>query len=72
MPLPTFLRGGKGRQWEGGIREPYYIKAPGVSKAGSTTDVLASGIDWYPTLLDLCGIEIPKAQKVDGTSLVPA
>jgi arylsulfatase A-like enzyme len=66
------LRGGKGRQWEGGIREPYYLKAPGVSKAGSSTDVLASGIDWYPTLLDLCGIEIPKAQKVDGVSLVPA
>ncbi|MDA9110372.1 sulfatase-like hydrolase/transferase, partial [bacterium] len=64
------LRGGKGRQWEGGIREPYYIKAPGVAKAGSTTDVLASGIDWYPTLLDLCGIEIPKKQKVDGISLV--
>ena len=66
------LRGGKGRQWEGGIREPYYIKAPGVSVAGSTTDVLASGIDWYPTLLELCGIKLPKAQKVDGTSLVPA
>jgi arylsulfatase A-like enzyme len=64
------LRGGKGRQWEGGIREPYYIKAPGVAKAGSTTDVLASGIDWYPTLLDLCGIAIPKKQKVDGISLV--
>ena len=64
------LRGGKGRQWEGGIREPYYIKAPGVAQAGSTTDVLASGIDWYPTLLDLCGIEIPKKQKVDGISLV--
>ena len=64
------LRGGKGRQWEGGIREPYYIKAPGVTKAASTTDVLASGIDWYPTLLDLCGIAIPKKQKVDGISLV--
>jgi arylsulfatase A-like enzyme len=64
------LRGGKGRQWEGGIREPYYIKAPGVAKAGSTTDVLASGIDWYPTLLDLCGITVPKKQKVDGISLV--
>ena len=66
------LRGGKGRQWEGGIREPYYLKAPGVSKAGTKTDILASGIDWYPTILDLCAIEIPKAQKVDGVSLVPA
>ena len=66
------LRGGKGRQWEGGIREPYYLKAPGIAKAGSQTNVLASGIDWYPTLLDICGIELPKKQKVDGISLVPA
>ncbi len=66
------LRGGKGRQWEGGIREPYYLKAPGVGKPGTKSEVLASGIDWYPTLLDLCGIEIPKEQKVDGVSLVPA
>ena len=66
------LRGGKGRQWEGGIREPYYLKAPGLAKAGSQTNVLASGIDWYPTLLDICGIELPKEQKVDGISLVPA
>lgn len=66
------FRGGKGRQWEGGIREPYYIYAPGVTKSGSTTDVPASGIDWYPTLLDLAGLEVPKEQKVDGVSLVPA
>ncbi|MEM7697750.1 MAG: sulfatase [Verrucomicrobiota bacterium] len=66
------LRGGKGRQWEGGIREPFYIRAPGVTEAGTVTDVLASGMDWYPTLLDLAGITVPEAQKVDGISLVPA
>jgi arylsulfatase A-like enzyme len=65
------LRGGKGRQWEGGLREPYYIKAPGVTKPGSTCDVPVSGIDFYPTLLDLVGIEKPSAQLVDGESLVP-
>lgn len=65
------LRGGKGRQWEGGIREPFYIKAPGITKAGSTSDVLASGIDWYPTLLDLAGVPVPKKQNLDGVSLVP-
>ena len=48
------------------------MKAPGLAKAGSQTNVLASGIDWYPTLLDICGIELPKEQKVDGISLVPA
>lgn len=65
------FRGGKGRQWEGGIREPFYLYAPGVTKAGSTSDVPASGIDWYPTLLDLAGVEIPKQQAVDGVSLTP-
>ena len=54
------LRGGKGRQWEGGIREPFYIKAPGVTKQGAKSNTPVNGIDWYPTLLDLCGIEIPK------------
>ena len=65
------LRGGKGRQWEGGIREPFYIKAPRTTKGGSINTTPVNGIDWYPTLLELCGIDIPKKQKVDGVSLVP-
>jgi len=64
-------RGGKGRQWEGGIREPFYIRAPGVAEAGSVTDVPANGIDWYPTLLELAGVPVPEDQAVDGVSLVP-
>ena len=67
----TPLRGGKGRQWEGGIREPFYIKAPDVMKSGSTSAVPVSGIDWYPTLLDLVGVILPKHQNVDGVSIVP-
>ena len=65
------LRGGKGRQWEGGIREPFYLKAPGVTKGSLKSHTPVNGIDWYPTLLELCGIKIPKKQKVDGVSLVP-
>jgi arylsulfatase A-like enzyme len=67
----TPLRGGKGRQWEGGIREPFYINVPGVTKAGSTSAVPVNGIDWYPTLLELAGIPVPKKQDVDGVSIVP-
>jgi arylsulfatase A-like enzyme len=67
----TPLRGGKGRQWEGGIREPFYINAPGVTKSGSTSAVPVNGIDWYPTLLELAGIPVPKKQDVDGISIVP-
>ena len=66
------LRGGKGRQWEGGIRQPYYISAPGVTKPGSTSSQFATGTDFYPTLLDLAGLSPLPAQHKDGISLVPA
>ena len=65
-------RGGKGRQWEGGIREPFYIYAPGVTKPGSQSDAPVSGIDWYPTLLELAGVDLPAEQNVDGVSLARA
>ena len=64
-------RGGKGRQWEGGIREPYYIIAPGITKPGSTTAVPATGTDFYPTLLELAGLPLRPKQHADGVSLVP-
>ncbi|NQT92772.1 MAG: sulfatase, partial [Lentisphaerae bacterium] len=53
------LRGGKGRQWEGGIREPLYARFPGHIEAGSTCDIPVSGIDFYPTLLEMAGIGVP-------------
>ncbi|MGD1980121.1 MAG: sulfatase [Akkermansiaceae bacterium] len=66
------FRGGKGRQWEGGIRQPYYIVAPGVTKAGSTSRQFATGTDFLPTLLELAGIKMQPTQVIDGISLVPA
>ena len=65
------LRGGKGRQWEGGIREPFYFRFPEVIAANSTCDIPVSGIDFYPTLLELADIPIPVEQVIDGKSLVP-
>ena len=62
------LRGGKGRQWEGGIREPFHVRAPGITQPGSTCDVPVSGIDYYATFLELAGCEIPESQIVDGLS----
>lgn len=65
------LRGGKGRQWEGGIREPFYIRYPQITTAGSESDVPVTGADFYPTILDLCGLPSRPDQHVDGKSLVP-
>ncbi len=63
------LRGGKGYQWEGGIREPYFIWVP--SEKAKSVDYPVSGIDFYPTIIDYAGISKPDNQVLDGVSLKP-
>lgn len=63
------LRGGKGYQWEGGLRVPYFIKLAG-NPLGKEVEVPAQGMDLYPTLLDLAGVKIPDG--LEGKSLVSA
>jgi arylsulfatase A-like enzyme len=64
------LRAGKGYQFEGGIREPYFMKVPWLDVAGKQTDVPATGTDFYPTLLELAGLELKPEEHSDGMSLV--
>jgi arylsulfatase A-like enzyme len=64
------LRGGKGYQFEGGIREPYFIKVPWLEIAGKKTDVPATGADFYPTLLELTGAQLKPEEHIDGMSLL--
>ncbi len=65
------LRGGKGYQWEGGIREPYFISVPWLNLEGKKCDVPVSGTDFFPTILDLAGLPLLPKQHVDGVSLLP-
>lgn len=65
------LRGGKGYQWEGGIREPFFIKIPWLSNPNSQTDFPVISTDFYPTLLDLADLPLQPEQHVDGISLKP-
>ena len=65
------LRGGKGYQWEGGIKEPFLIKVPWLKTNGTKTDVPVIGTDFYPTLLDLAELPLNEKQHADGISLKP-
>jgi arylsulfatase A-like enzyme len=65
------LRGGKGWLYEGGIREPFLIRWPGVVPPGSTCDVPVISTDFYPTLLEMAGLPQKPMQTLDGVSLVP-
>ncbi|MEM1061511.1 MAG: sulfatase [Planctomycetota bacterium] len=63
------LRGGKGRQWEGGLRVPLLVRGPGVPTG--TSDVPTINMDLYPTLLSLCGLPGRPGQHVDGVDVSP-
>jgi len=64
-------RAGKGSYFEGGIREPLIVRWPHKIDAGSICDVPVSGVDFYPTFLDLANIKVPEGKILDGVSLKP-
>lgn len=64
------LRGGKGRQWEGGIRVPLLVKYPGCN-AGTVCSEPVIGTDYYPTILDYVGLKSQPQQHKDGLSIMP-
>ena len=70
-PTTNFpLRAGKGWLYEGGIREPLIIKAPGFIKKPAITDVPVSTIDFFPTILEMTGTASDNI-KTDGVSILP-
>lgn len=65
------LRAGKGWLYEGGIREPMIVRAPGVTEPGSTCDAPVISMDFFPTILELAGLPAQPELHADGKSLVP-
>lgn len=65
------LRSGKGWLYEGGVREPMIIRAPGVAPAGSVCETPVVSMDFAPTITELCGLDATPELHADGVSLVP-
>ncbi len=70
--LPTSnlpLRGGKGWLYEGGIRENFIVRWPGVTQAGSVCEYPVMSIDFLPTLCAAANVELK--HQMDGKNLRP-
>jgi arylsulfatase A-like enzyme len=65
------LRGGKGANWDGGVRVPGIAVWPGEIEAGSTSDEFVTSTDFYPTLLDMLNLKPSADQTFDGDSVLP-
>ena len=63
-------RGAKFSLYEGGLRIPAIISWPGHIPENQVRGQVATGCDWYPTILQLC--KLPAAEhRLDGKSLMP-
>jgi uncharacterized sulfatase len=64
-------KGHKGNMWENGIKSPLFVRWPGRFQPHHVQR-LADVCDVMPTLLDLCGIELPAGHAaLDGRSVCP-
>lgn len=59
---------GKHTCFERSLRSALILRVPGTGVSGIVSDDLIETIDIYPTLCELCGVEIPPG--IDGTSMV--
>jgi arylsulfatase A-like enzyme len=51
----TPFRSEKDTNWEGAFRVPCFVRWAGQIKAGSVSNEIFSGLDWFPTLLAAAG-----------------
>ncbi|MXX96662.1 MAG: arylsulfatase [Rhodothermaceae bacterium] len=64
------MRQGKGSEYDGGHRVPFFLRWPAAGYTGSKeVDALTAHIDVLPTLAELCDLPLPA--DLDGMSLVP-
>jgi arylsulfatase A-like enzyme len=64
------LYGYKGTYYEGGIREPMFVRWPGVTPPGSSCALPVTNVDLFPTFCEMTGAELPD-QPLDGVNLRP-
>lgn len=65
------FRGWKQTYFEGGVREPYFMRWPGVIPAGSTYKAPVSHFDIFATAAAAAKAPVPKDRVIDGVDLLP-
>ncbi|MDB9741994.1 sulfatase [Akkermansiaceae bacterium] len=63
------LRSAKTSTYEGGLRVPFIIRAPGKIPAGTTSDLVTATLDIFPTIAKIAGAELPTDRVIDGIDI---
>ncbi|MEK6476641.1 sulfatase-like hydrolase/transferase [Catalinimonas sp. 4WD22] len=63
-------RGAKFSLFEGGIRVPAIVSWPGQLPENEVREQIGVGVDWYPTIAELCNVPLNQTD-LDGNSILP-
>lgn len=63
------FRGQKQQGYEGGLRMPCVMWAPGRIPPGTVCSEIATVMDFLPTFAELAGAEVPKDRTIDGKNI---
>ena len=70
---PGYTGGLRGRKWslyEGGIRQPFFVRWSGRIQPGTVNEeTVATGVDLLPSLMSIVGIDLPEDYHSDGVNL---
>ncbi len=61
----------KRTMFEESAGQPFLIYDPDAAGNGTTCEQVVEFVDLYPTLAELCGLDLPKSMPFTGRSLVP-
>jgi arylsulfatase A-like enzyme len=65
------LRGGKGQMFEGGLRIPCIVSAPGRIPEGTVCDEFLTSMEVFPTVCNAASISPPGSVVLDGFDMIP-
>ena len=66
---PGIYRGGKGYNYEGGIRVPKIVQWSGKLEGGLVIDRPTSHLDLFPTIISLAGLSYDGSSNLDGEDI---
>ncbi len=65
------LRGRKRDLYDGGVRVPAFAVWPDKIEPGTSNDTILSTLDYFPTIRNIVGYEMPDTRPIDGENILP-
>lgn len=70
-PTPNIPRGQRPNMYDHSLRVPTAVRWPGVIKPGTKIKQTMNNLDWFPTILAMAGVKIPKGTVIRGKNFLP-